>query len=350
MRILDILDSAVPNDKAENVREVDYERLQKLGYNTILFDYDNTIAVWREPFDMRNKPVIDNLISSGMKVGVVTNGPQSRVKNLKDLFGEELKVYHSMRKPGTKELRKVLSDMKSRPEKTVIIGDLFFTDIIAGNRMGMYSILVAPLVDISQKWYKRLLGKITIAAYLVFFFTIGWVFRLGRLATPHLFANSVMDIDFDSLKESGHRLVIFDFDNTLESWGASTVSKEKRLLLNRVERLGLNILLISNGKADRLGKIDEELDTIKVISRARKPLTFKSKRVLKDYGVPPYKTVVVGDQLFPDIIMGNLLGAYTVKVEPISEKEFFWTKLVRRVEGILLSKMRKHPEVEALDK
>ncbi|PZC52594.1 MULTISPECIES: YqeG family HAD IIIA-type phosphatase [unclassified Mesotoga] len=350
MRILDILDNAVPNDKAENVREVDYERLQKLGYNTILFDYDNTIAVWREPFDMRNKPVIDNLISSGMKVGVVTNGPQSRVKNLRDLFGEELRVYHSMRKPGTKELRKVLSDMKSRPEKTVIIGDLFFTDIIAGNRMGMYSILVAPLVDISQKWYKRLLGKITIAAHSVFFFTIGWIFRTGRLATPHMFSAGAMDIDFDALKESGYRLVIFDFDNTLEPWGASSISKEKRLLLNRVERLGMEVVLISNGKAGRLSKIDDELDSIRVISRARKPLTFKVKRALRDFDVPSYKTVVVGDQLFTDIIMGNLLGAYTIKVEPISEREFFWTKLVRRVEGLLLSKMRKHPEVEALDK
>jgi len=44
------------------------------------------------------------------------------------------------------------------------------------------------------------------------------------------------------------------------------------------------------------------------------------------------------------------LGAYTVKVEPISDREFFWTKLVRRVEGLILSKMRKHPEVEALDR
>ncbi|MDK2944802.1 haloacid dehalogenase [Mesotoga sp. HF07.pep.5.2.highcov] len=350
MRILDILDNAVPNEKAENVREIDYERLRKLGYSTILFDYDNTIAVWREPFDMRNKPVIDSLISSGMKVGVVTNGPQSRVKNLKDLFGEDLKVYHSMRKPGTKELRKVLSEMKSRPEKTVIIGDLFFTDIIAGNRMGMYSILVSPLVDISHKWYKRLLGKVTIAAYLVFFFTVGWIFRTGRLATPHLFATTVMDIDFDSLKDSGYRLIIFDFDNTLEKWGATSVSKEKRLLISRVERLGLEVVLISNGKSSRLGKIERELGKTKVISRARKPFTFKAKRVLKDFGIPPYKTVIVGDQLFTDIIMGNLLGAYTVKVEPISDREFFWTKLVRRVEGLILSKMRKHPEVEALDR
>jgi len=215
-----------------------------------------------------------------------------------------------MRKPGTKELRKVLSEMKSRPEKTVIIGDLFFTDIIAGNRMGMYSILVSPLVDISHKWYKRLLGKVTIAAYLVFFFTVGWIFRTGRLATPHLFATTVMDIDFDSLKDSGYRLIIFDFDNTLEKWGATSVSKEKRLLISRVERLGLEVVLISNGKSSRLGKIERELGKTKVISRARKPFTFKAKRVLKDFGIPPYKTVIVGDQLFTDIIMGNLLGAF----------------------------------------
>ncbi|HPI17625.1 MAG: YqeG family HAD IIIA-type phosphatase [Thermotogaceae bacterium] len=350
MRILDILDNAVPKEKAENVREIDYDRLQRLGYNTILFDYDNTIAVWREPFDMRNKEVIDRLIQSGMKVGVVTNGPQSRVRNLKEIFGNQLKVYHSMRKPGTKELRRVLSEMKSKPEKTVIIGDLFFTDIIAGNRMGMYSILVSPIVDISQKWYKRVMARISIGVYLLFFFTVGWIFRINHLATPHRFANNVMDIDFDSLKESGYRLILFDFDNTLEDWGASTVSREKKLLLSRIERLGMSVVLVSNGKKGRLGKIDDELATIKVLSRARKPLTFKAKKVLKDLEIPPYQTIVVGDQLFTDIIMGNLLGAYTIKTEPLSEREFFWTRLVRRVERMLLKNMKKHPSVEAMDR
>jgi hypothetical protein len=350
VRILDILNNAIPKEKAENVRIIDYDRLRKLGYNTVLFDYDNTIAVWREPFDMRNKEIIDHLIDSGMKVGVVTNGPQARVKNLKDLFGDKLSVYHSMRKPGTKELRRVLSEMKSRPEKTVIIGDLFFTDIIAGNRMGMYSILVSPVIDITQKKFKRFMARITIALYLFFFFTIGWIFRINRLATPHRFADSIMDVDFDALRESGYRLVVFDFDNTLENWGLGSVSKEKKLLLSRIERLGMTVVVVSNGKSDRLNKVDIELPSIRVLSRARKPLTFKVKRLLKEVGIPSYQTVVLGDQLFTDIIMGNLLGAYTIKVEPLDEREFFWTKLVRRVEKLLLKNMRKHPNLEALDR
>lgn len=349
MGILDILNNSVPNERARNVREIDFDRLRRLGYNTILFDYDNTIAVWREPFDMRNKPVIDRLIQSGMKVGVVTNGPQSRVRNLKDIFSSQLKVYHSMRKPGTKELRRVLSELKAKPEKTVIVGDLFFTDIIAGNLMGMYSILVSPVVDISHKWYKRILARITIAMYLFYFYTIGWIFRINRLATPHRFAESAMDIDFDALKESGYKLVVFDFDNTLENWGVDTVSKEKKLLLNRIVRLGLNVVLVSNGKNDRLSRIGNAVAPIRVVSRARKPLTFKVKRILKELDIPSYQTVVIGDQLFTDIIMGNLLGAYTIKIDPLCEKEFFWTKLIRRVEKLLLRNMKKHPNVEAMD-
>jgi hypothetical protein len=255
-----------------------------------------------------------------------------------------------MRKPGTKELRRVLSEMKSRPEKTVIIGDLFFTDIIAGNRMGMYSILVSPVIDITQKKFKRFMARITIALYLFFFFTIGWIFRINRLATPHRFADSIMDVDFDALRESGYRLVVFDFDNTLENWGLGSVSKEKKLLLSRIERLGMTVVVVSNGKSDRLNKVDIELPSIRVLSRARKPLTFKVKRLLKEVGIPSYQTVVLGDQLFTDIIMGNLLGAYTIKVEPLDEREFFWTKLVRRVEKLLLKNMRKHPNLEALDR
>ena len=61
---------------------------------------------------------------------------------------------------------------------------------------------------------------------------------------------------------------------------------------------------------------------------------------MKDLEIPPYQTIVVGDQLFTDIIIGSLLGAYT-KTEPLSER-VFWTRLVRRVERMLLKNMKKH--------
>jgi hypothetical protein len=41
---------------------------------------------------------------------------------------------------------------------------------------------------------------------------------------------------------------------------------------------------------------------------------------------------VVGDQVFTDILGGNLVGAYTVLVPPLREGEFFYTRFIRMLE------------------
>ncbi len=346
MKILDILSLPLPKKTAKSVREVDYERIIDKGYDTVLFDYDNTIASWRSPFDMRNRPVIEMLLTRGIKVAVVTNAPVKRVRHLYEIFGDDVSVYHSMRKPGTKQLRRVLSEMRSVPEKTAIVGDLFLTDVIAGNRMGMYTIMVRPSFEKEVALYKRLAGWAIIALYMVFFYTIGWFFRLIDLATPHVFVESVEQIDFSKLKLAGYELVIFDFDNTLEPWRSHQLSLRTLSVLKQARDSGLKIALVSNGKNDRLDSIRESIGSVPVIGRAFKPSPRRSRRFVKETGVANHRVVVIGDQLFTDVLMGNLIGAYTIKTVPISEEEFFWTRMIRKVERLTIALLKSKGEVE----
>ncbi|HPF17697.1 MAG TPA: hypothetical protein PLN92_08965, partial [Thermotogota bacterium] len=54
------------------------------------------------------------------------------------------------------------------------------------------------------------------------------------------------------------------------------------------------------------------------------------------------ETLFIGDQLFTDILTGNLLKTYTIKVEPIDlEHEFPMTKILRKLEKLF---ERKKPE------
>lgn len=64
----------------------------------------------------------------------------------------------------------------------------------------------------------------------------------------------------------------------------------------------------------------------------------------------PHKTVVVGDQLFTDVLMGNLLGAFTIKVVPLSNKEFFWTRIMRKLEAVVLKIIESSAELKEIDK
>jgi len=49
--------------------------------------------------------------------------------------------------------------------------------------------------------------------------------------------------------------------------------------------------------------------------------------------------VVVGDQLFTDVLGGNLAGLHTVLVPPLSRRELGYTRLVRRLERWVLQQL-----------
>jgi hypothetical protein len=50
-------------------------------------------------------------------------------------------------KPSRRKLRRAVEAMNLRPQEVGMVGDRLFTDVLAGNRMGMCTILVQPMVD-----------------------------------------------------------------------------------------------------------------------------------------------------------------------------------------------------------
>ncbi|MBQ7569101.1 YqeG family HAD IIIA-type phosphatase [bacterium] len=58
------------------------------------------------------------------------------------------------RKPSPKPFRLAMQMMNSQPSNTACVGDQLFTDIVGGNKLGLYSILVKPMGD--DHWTTRL--------------------------------------------------------------------------------------------------------------------------------------------------------------------------------------------------
>ena len=54
------------------------------------------------------------------------------------------------RKPMRRKLRKAVTAMNLPPERVGMVGDRLFTDVLAGNRLGMFTILVEPMVEPGQ--------------------------------------------------------------------------------------------------------------------------------------------------------------------------------------------------------
>jgi HAD superfamily phosphatase (TIGR01668 family) len=88
-------------------------------------------------------------------------------------------------------------------------------------------------------------------------------------------------------------------------------------------------------------KVAEVLE-IPFISRAVKPRRSAFLRAVSLLSVKPHEAVVIGDQIFTDIMGGNRAGLFTILVEPIARREFFGTKISRLMEYFVMKQIKKH--------
>ena len=73
-----------------------------------------------------------------------------------------------------------------------------------------------------------------------------------------------------------------------------------------------------------------------LVDKAIKPLPFAFRQALRLENAKASETCVIGDQLFTDILGGNMLGMRTILVAPLSATDLPHTLLLRRLEALVL--------------
>lgn len=76
---------------------------------------------------------------------VSNNLSQNRIGNI----AKSLNVPYIVgaRKPSRRKLKRAVEAMSLPVEQVAMVGDRLFTDVLAGNRLGMFTILVEPMID-----------------------------------------------------------------------------------------------------------------------------------------------------------------------------------------------------------
>lgn len=135
-----------PKEYVDSIFSIDYEKLKGLGITTLIYDIDNTLA----PFDVQEPDEeliahLKSLTDGGFNIGLVSNNKAERVT----LFNKNLNynVVFKAGKPKKSGLLKSIRYFKETPQNIALIGDQIFTDVLGGNRLGMYTILVKPIAD-----------------------------------------------------------------------------------------------------------------------------------------------------------------------------------------------------------
>ncbi len=151
--------------------------------------------------------------------------------------------------------------------------------------------------------------------------------------TPDLMLRDVTRIDKALLDANNIKGLILDVDNTLTEHGSQFLrpSVEKWLTLMKEKQIGL--VIVSNNTRTRVEPFARTLG-LDYIAMGCKPLTVGLSRAQEKLGLPAGQIAVVGDQIYTDIVGGNLKGMYTILVTPfvVEDKAFF--KLKRSMEAI----------------
>lgn len=134
----------VPDLFVKSIYDIDCVSLQHRGIKSIITDLDNTLVEADRP-DATPELVewLDRLQAMGFRVIIVSNNKKTRVSK----FARPLKIpyIYDAKKPFHTPFRRALEHLETLPEQTAVIGDQLFTDVLGGNRVGLYTILVTPV-------------------------------------------------------------------------------------------------------------------------------------------------------------------------------------------------------------
>lgn len=157
---------------------------------------------------------------------------------------------------------------------------------------------------------------------------------------PDFYFDSIFQIPYDRLYDSGIRCLIYDIDNTLVSHYDKRPPVKIVSLINRLRKRGFQVGLLSNNTSRRVNSFNEFMG-LPGSSKAAKPFTAVLRRVMEEMDANPQETAIIGDQLFADVWCGKRAGITTVLVKPITDKEFFTVRIKRGLERRMLKKYLK---------
>ena len=157
---------------------------------------------------------------------------------------------------------------------------------------------------------------------------------LFTLFYPTAYVESVFTLDYQRLWSLGYRGLIFDIDNTLVPHGADATG-EIEALFRFLHTLGFRTLMLSNNSAVRIERFLRNIDSL-YIEDAGKPCPGAYRRAVETLALRREEVLVIGDQVFTDILGANLSGLDSVLVKFIGHDTETAPGKRRKAEALIL--------------
>lgn len=150
-----MFDYLSPDYYFSSYHEINPEFLKKNNIKTLMIDVDNTLAPYEqeEPDDMI-MGWLDALRKNGIGFAFISNNTSDvRIKTFNKKIGAP--AFANSKKPfASKNINLALAELGGDIRTSAFLGDQIFTDVCAGKFSGMRAILVPPIKDKKNLFFK----------------------------------------------------------------------------------------------------------------------------------------------------------------------------------------------------
>jgi uncharacterized protein len=152
-----------------SILELTPSLLARHGLKGLVLDVDDTIIATRSSAVPTEVEVWIDEVRQIVQIALVSNNlSHARIRRIAGVLG--LPYLFGAGKPSRKKVRQAVLEMDLPFHEVGMVGDRLFTDVLVGNRLGMFSILVEPMAAQTNTrhhrsclrsfeiWLSRLLG------------------------------------------------------------------------------------------------------------------------------------------------------------------------------------------------
>ena len=161
------------------------------------------------------------------------------------------------------------------------------------------------------------------------------------LLKPDIKLHGITDITVEILNKFDIKALLLDVDNTMSTHHGQALTEGLLEWIDRMNKNGIKLMVLSNSKRKRIEPFAERI-SLPCISLGCKPLPTGYLRGVRALGEKRKNVAIVGDQIFTDVLGGNLVGVKTVLLTPIKLEDGLSFKIRRNLE----KKIYKHYNIK----
>lgn len=147
----------LPDLVCRDVHAVPWEALVASGVRAVVLDLDNTLGPWGlTELTPHALALLTDLRERGLQVGLLSNAGRRRRARLEaQLAPLGIPLILRAGKPLKRGFLEALRLLGASPERTVMVGDQWLTDVVGAKRLGLRTVLVAPVDPRSESRWTR---------------------------------------------------------------------------------------------------------------------------------------------------------------------------------------------------